>query len=111
MNECGQGRLTLQECSDPLQFVEVPNKSELTVKARTNQRDRNWFCHVLREGRADVGEGSDMKEAGFADRGHMVLEGEPTIQGNSKSFKCICLDPSASHINRFVRVGILPAKT
>ena len=50
-----------------------------------------------------MAEGSDMKETGFADRGHMVLEGEPTIQGHSLSFKCISsLDPSVSHINRFV---------
>ena len=51
-----------------------------------------------------MAEGSDVKETGFADRGHMMLEGEPTIQGHSQSFECISSqDPSASHINRFVR--------
>ena len=55
-------------------------------------------------GGTDVAEGSNMKETGSGVRGHMVLEAEPTIQGYSQSFECISsLDPSASHINRFVR--------
>ena len=51
-----------------------------------------------------MAEGTNMKKTGFTDRGHMVLEGEPTIQGHSQSFECISgLDSSASHVNRFVR--------
>ena len=34
-----------------------------------------------------MAEGSNVKETGFADRGSMVVEGEPTMQGHSQSFE------------------------
>ena len=94
---------------DPLEFVEVTLGSAVQkwvgiVKARTNQRDCNWFGHILREGGTDVAESSNVKITWFADGGHMGMEGEPAIHGHSQSSECIRgLDPSASHINRFVR--------
>ena len=63
---------------------EVEIKGVAVVEFGMDERGGNGFDGVEVEGRADTPEVMDVPVAGFADRGDVIVEGEVTIEKNTK---------------------------